>query len=411
MNVSPDFSLPIRTVAPYFIGGIVFNILAMLSLTGGEASMALNDYRVLGWVHLYLIGFVMMSIIGAMGQMSVVVGEVYHAYPDLFRWIFPLLGIGTAMLSAGFYGNPQWMMVGGALLLGALGLFGTNLFFTLRRSRRRTAIIRSMQWSTFFLGIGLLIGLAMASGYAGMSTLEASGFRNAHVFALIGGYVMINIMGVSTVLLPMFGACDRPADNDYTIGFAMMSAAVGMMVVSLWIPWLSIVSFVVAMGSVIYYMIRVYRVFTSKKRPYSDIWERSVAVAFVSLLAAVVCGMYGVVYESEQGIKIAFWLFASGFLGFLISAHLYKIVPFLVWFERFAPLIEERAVPPMHELLPKRLAALQWATAIIGVSATAIALMMENTILMRSGVTVMAVSGVLLLTVIVNILRFKGETA
>lgn len=411
MNVSPDFSLPIRTVAPYFIGGIVFNILAMLSLTGGEASMALNDYRVLGWVHLYLIGFVMMSIIGAMGQMSVVVGEVYHAYPDLFRWIFPLLGIGTAMLSAGFYGNPQWMMVGGALLLGALGLFGTDLFFTLRRSLRRTAIIRSMQWSTFFLGIGLLIGLAMASGYAGMSTLEASGFRNAHVFALIGGYVMINIMGVSTVLLPMFGACDRPADNDYTIGFAMMSAAVGMMVVSLWIPWLSIVSFVVAMGSVIYYMIRVYRIFTSKKRPYSDIWERSVAVAFVSLLAAVVCGMYGVVYESEQGIKIAFWLFASGFLGFLISAHLYKIVPFLVWFERFAPLIEERAVPPMHELLPKRLAALQWATAIIGVSATAIALMMENTVLMRSGVTVMALSGVLLLTVIVNILRFKGETA
>lgn len=411
MNVSPDFSLPIRTVAPYFVGGILFYIAAMLSLVGIDPAAPINDPRVLGWVHLYMIGFVMMTIIGAMGQMSVVVGEVYHAWPKAFRWIFPLQAAGTMVLAYGFYGDPLWMMGGGALLLAALGLFGVDLFFTLRRSRRRTAIIRSMQWSTFFLVIGLLIGLLMASGYAGLAPLNPSTFRDAHVFALIGGYVMINIMGVSTVLLPMFGACERPGDNDYRIGFATMSASVVLMGASLWFEPLETAAIALAMGSVLYYMVRVYRIFTSKKRPYGDIWERSVAVAFVSLSVAVVCGMYGVAFGSEKGITLAFWVFAAGFLGFLISGHLYRIVPFLVWFERFAPLLEERAVPMMHELLPRRLADLQWGLALTGVIVTGLALMIGHSALIHLGFALMALSGTVLLAVIVKILRFKGETA
>lgn len=410
MNVSPDFSLPIRTVSLYFVGGILFYIAAMASLIGADPSAALNDYRILGWVHLYLVGFVMMSIIGAMGQMSVVVGEVYHAYPNVFKAIFPLQAAGTILLVWGIYAHPVWMVAGGGVLLAALGLFAFDLFFTLRRSRRRTAIIRSMQWSTFFLVLGTLIGIAMAAGYAGWLGIDPSSWRNVHVFVLVGGYVMINIMGVSTVLLPMFGACERPGDNEYATSFATMSGAVTLAVASMAVPMLLSVAIVLGIGSVAYYMVRVYRIFTSKKRPYSDIWERSVAAAFGSLLVSLVAFAYGIVAQDVLGIKLGFWFFAAGFLGFLISGHLYKIVPFLVWFERFAPRIEEEAVPMVHELLPRRWPQLQWSLGLIGVVGMGGAIALGHSGAAAVCAVILALAGSVLLMAVIQILTFKGKT-
>jgi len=408
VNVSPDFSLPIRVVAPYFVGGILFYILAMVSLLWVEPNIGMSDYRVIGWVHLYMIGFVMMIIIGAMAQMSVVVAEVHHRYPDLFRWIFPLLSLGTIVLVAGLYFSPLGMMAGGTLLLCALGLFAYNLFFTLKTSRRRTTVIRSMQWSTFFLLIGLGIGIVMASGYAGIVVIEPSYWREFHVFALIGGYVMINIMGVSTVVLPMFGACNRPSDNDYTISFGMMSGAVVMMLASVWVEWFGWMAFSLAVGSILHYMQSVYRIFTTKKRRYSDIWERSVAVAFASLVVALSVSVYGYISVNEKAMILGFWFFTTGFLGFLMSAHLYKIVPFLVWFERYVPHIDEKAVPMIHELLDQKWAKGQWLAGCAGILLVALAILLENWILFIGGIAVIIASGAMLLGAILKILRFRG---
>ncbi len=230
MNVSPDFSLPLRSIAPYFVAAIIFYIFSMSFLFFLQPNTDLRDFRLIGWVHTYMIGFVMMSIIGAMAQLSVVVAEVHHRYPKVFGWIGPILGTGTVVLVIGFAYNPFWVSIGGGLILVALVIFAFNLFMTLRTSRRRTSVTRSMQWSTLFLSVGLGIGIMMALGYAGVFSIDPTQWRLGHIFAVFGGYVMINIMGVSTVLLPMFGACVRPSDNDYTISFYTMVMAVVMMV-------------------------------------------------------------------------------------------------------------------------------------------------------------------------------------
>ncbi len=409
MNVSPDFSLPLRRIAPYFVAAVVFYILSMSFLFFLQPDIGLRDFRLIGWVHLYMIGFVMMVIIGAMGQLSVVVGEIHHRYPRVFGWIWPLLTIGTLLLGAGFIHNPSLLGAGGMVILGALGLFAFNLFVTLRSSRRRTSVTLSMQWSTLFLGVGLGIGLMMALGYAGVIPIDPTQWRMGHVFAVFGGYVMLNIMGVSTVLLPMFGACNRPSDRDHTISFTTMLVSVSVMIVAsaLQIEWLEKVALLFGIGSVVYYMVQVYRIFTSKKRGYSDIWERSVAVAFVALSVSMGLGIYGMIVGSEKAILLSFWFLTAGFLGFLITAHLYKIVPFLVWFERYAPYIDEREVPMLHQLLPVRWANAQWGLGVSGVIATAIAIGSANSVLWKIGVLFLISSGVVLLAILVKLLRDK----
>jgi hypothetical protein len=409
MNVSPDFSLPIRIIAPYFVGAVIFYILSMSFLFFLQPDITLRDFRLIGWVHTYMIGFVMMVIIAAMGQLSVVVGEVHHRYPHFFTWIAPILVGGTLLLIAGFYVSSFLLPIGGGVILGALSLFAFNLFITLRSSHRRTSITRSMQWSTLFLGLGLGIGVMMALGYAGMISIDPFQWRMGHIFAVFGGYVMLNIMGVSTVLLPMFGACSRPSDRDHTISFYTMliSVLVMIFVSALQLEWLGKMALIFGIGSVGYYMVQVYRIFTTKKRSYRDIWERSVAVAFIALVLSMISGIYGLVSENEKAIALSFWFLTAGFLGFLITAHLYKIVPFLVWFERYAPYLDEREVPMLHQLLPSRWADVQWRLAVSGLIAIAIAIGIANTVLWKIGALFLVGSGVVLLTILIKLLRDK----
>ncbi|MFZ2889831.1 hypothetical protein [Sulfuricurvum sp.] len=407
MNVSPDFSLPLRWIAPYFVVAVTFYIVSMSFLFFLPSDITLRDFRVIGWVHLYMIGFVMMVIIGAMGQLSVVVGEIHHRYPKVFGWIWPLLVIGTSLLAIGFIRDASLLGAGGSIILGALGLFAFNLFVTLRRSRRRTSVTLSMQWSTLFLSVGLGIGLMMALGYTGVINIDPSQWRMGHIFAVFGGYVMLNIMGVSTVLLPMFGACNRPSDRDHTISFYTMIVSVVMMIFAsaLQIEMLEKIALFFGMGSVGFYMVQVYRIFTSKKRGYSDIWERSVVVAFIALLLSMGLGIYGVLSGDEKALALSFWFLTAGFLGFLITAHLYKIVPFLVWFERYAPYIDEREVPMLHQLLPARWADVQWGLAVSGLVAIAIAIGLANAVLWKTGALLLIGSGVVLLAILVKLLR------
>ncbi len=409
MNVSPGFSLPLRLIAPYFVAAVLFNIASMSFLFFLQSDIGLRDFRVIGWVHAYVIGFVMMVIIGAMAQLSVVVGEIHHRYPKVFRWIGPMLSAGTAVLVIGFIYDPFWLGIGGGLILVALALFAYNLFSTLRFSRRRTAVTRSMQWSTLFLGIGLMIGMMMALGYGGVIPVDPTHWRLGHIFAVFGGYVMINIMGVSTVLLPMFGACNRVSDNDYTVSFYTMIMAVGMMIVAsvLQIEMIEYAALWLGIGSVIFYMFRVYRIFTSRKRIYSDIWERSIAVAFISLALSVGSGIYGIVSGSEKAHMISFWFLTAGFLGFLITAHLYKIVPFLVWFERYAPYVDEREVPMLHQLLPAKLADIQWGFAVAGLVMIAAVMGSGFSVLWQVGALLSVLSGVVLLAILIKVLGDK----
>lgn len=407
MNVSPSFALPIKTVAPYFLFGSIAYTLSISSLGIFSNLSDHTDLRLIGTVHLFLLGFVMMIIIGAMGQLSVVVGEIHHRHPSVFRWIFPLFGVGIGLLVYGFYFSMPLLPYGSILILMGLGLFTYNLFVTLQQSRRRTAIIRSMQWSTLFLGIGILIGSAMALGYAGKFPINPQQWLFSHLVSLLGGYVLLNIMGVTTVLLPMFGACPRPSDNDHSISFYTMIGAVILGIGNGFFPnlWLKTTVLVVILFSLLYYMKTIFLLFTSRKRHYSDIWERSVASAYISLIVALISGIYGWLKHDSTLMIVGFLLLFGGFFSFLIFAHLYKIVPFLVWFERYAPRIEEENVSSMQQMISEQWAKRQWLLGIIGLIITTLSVLYPLPYLWYTGIAFLSLSGALMSGIIVSTLR------
>jgi hypothetical protein len=85
----------------------------------------------------------------------------------------------------------------------------------------------------------------------------------------------------------------------------------------------------------------------------------------------------------------------SGFFAFIIIAHLYKIIPFLVWFHRFSPYIGERDVPMLQEMYDEKRAFSQLMFSIL------------DGVLFKTGLSFQTIGSLLLIVNIVTIIRTR----
>jgi len=142
-----------------------------------------------------------------------------------------------------------------------------------------------------------------------------------------------------------------------------------------------------------------------------DIWLKSMIFGFISLFISLILGLLSLLPNSSETIlHTSIWFFILGFIGFLINGHLYKIVPFLVWFERFSPLVGKRKVPMLHEMYPKKQAEFMFWSSSIGVIFGGIGLLSESEFIFKLGISLLVVGAVFLFTSMVNMLAYgKGE--
>src|SRR3989339_502557 len=119
--VSQDFAPPFKLISPFFILGSLFYLLSVLYLFFFSIeNISMLDAKVVSFVHLFLLGFIMMTIFGAMAQLVPVVLEVGHFGVELFYAIWPLLSIGTILMVTGFLNYPMILPFGGVVVLIAI---------------------------------------------------------------------------------------------------------------------------------------------------------------------------------------------------------------------------------------------------------------------------------------------------
>jgi len=126
---------------------------------------------------------------------------------------------------------------------------------------------------------------------------------------------------------------------------------------------------------------------------------------FISFFISFVLLVSYLFNQNELFLRVGMWIMFIGFFGFVIIGNFYKIIPFLVWFHIYSPLIEERSVPMLHELLPKRLASLQFLYGLTGLIVSSIALITEDSKLFYGGSLLLTVSGFIFLITINKTLK------
>ncbi len=409
-QISQDFAPPFKLISPFFIIGALFYLISTLYLFGFSVENFHHlDIKVLSFIHLFLLGFVMMVIFGAMAQLVPVVLEVGHAAVELFYAIWPLLGIGTLMMVFGFLYLPALLPYGGTIVLVAMMIFVFEIFATMKKVKKFNVVMGSIFISNSFLFFGIIFGLVMALGYAGILNIDIQAFLGAHVFLVIGGYISITLMGLSTVLLPMFGLSHGFSKKPLYGALSLMSLAVILIVISSFVNF-SIIKYsgyTFASISLVVYFYLVYKIYKTRARKENDIYAKSIIFAYLSMLASLVLAVVYVVSEKETLLLASAWLFFFGFFGFAITGHMYKIVPFLVWFERYSPLVGKQKVPMLADMLPKQSSHAQLTFSVFGVLTITLAIVFQNDMMIKAGASFLTFGALAFIRTILYMINFK----
>lgn len=412
MNISTAFAPPFKLIAPFFIIAALVFVISVLILFGFDAEIIHNlDGAVLSWVHLFLLGFVMMIIFGAMAQLVPVVLEVGHFAVDLYYVIYPLLLIGTILMALGFYQTPILLPFGGIVAFISFFIFLIETFLTILKVKKINFVITTVIVANIFLLSGLIIGIIMSLAYAGIVSVNIYTLLKIHVYLVFFGYVGVTIMGMSLILLPMFWLSHNFTWN--YVKSALIVLSIGILVVCISTLLENIVfeylGHLLTIFAFFLYFYQIFIIYKTRVRIEIDIYFKSMAFSYICLSVALILGVF-YLYNPSQNLLLTFsWLIFAGYITFVITGHLYKIIPFLVWYERFSPFVGKRKVPMLADLIPQKSSNFQFLLTSLGVIIVAIGLYTSIDNIYKSGVSILFVGSIFLLKDILFMINFKEE--
>ena len=356
---------PILLPGEHFAAALLFLLLGSIGvvlIAPDLAGGAFLSPRVAGVTHLFTLGWITTSIMGALYQfLPVALGRPIRSI-GVAHATFVLYVPGLIAFVAGVILFEPAVMLGGAVLFGTgILLFAGNLGATLHASKRRDVTWWALACACVFLVITLILGLALAGnlrwGYLGGGRVAALG---VHLHVALAGWVLLVMIGVAQRLLPMFLLSHGGGDRFAKAAVALVASGAAVLAflhhaprpVSYWLP-----SILIAAGCAAF-LAQARTFYVRRHRRVLDAGMRLAAAALTLLGVALV--MSAPVVFSIANARIATAYVAAVLLAItlFVAAHYYKIVPFLVWYHRYGPLAGSRPVPRVNELYSGRFAKL-----------------------------------------------------
>ncbi len=164
-------------------------------------------------IHLVILGFIVLALIGIMHDILPRVLGTPHANPKLVRLTTILLPIGVCSLIGGFLNSAVPVeMVAGVILLASVGLLTGNLFRTwLASAHTGSAASDHLLISTFFLLFTIVLGILVGANHLSRPPVLPYGTLHliAYTHMAFVGFIMNVIMGTFSYLLPVSLATAR----------------------------------------------------------------------------------------------------------------------------------------------------------------------------------------------------------
>jgi len=211
------------------------------------------------------------------------------------------------------------------------------------------------------------------------------------------------------VLIPMFTLSHSFSMRPLEISVWVMSIAVVLAIVSslFQIKFLSYIADIMAIGAMLSYFKLIYVIYKTRPRKDNDVYAISLIYSYSSMLLAIALIVIYFISSSERFLIASMWMLLSGFFAFLITGHLYKIIPFLVWFEKFSPLVGKQKVPMLADMVPYKSSQAQFAFCGVGVVLIAIAIIFQINMLIDAGASFLLMGTLAFLRSVLYMINFK----
>jgi hypothetical protein len=346
---TPSLAVPLRFVltAPWFACAAGL----LLAWSGPDALVSRWTPAALALTHLMTLGFLAMTMMGAMLQMlPVVAGLRVPAIDPVARACWGGLGSGTLLLVGAFLtGRGALFGIAAAVLALALLSFAAAVALALARRTVPGALAMTigMRIAIASLGVAAAFGLLLAAGFAGALQPPMLKLTGLHAAWGLLGWVAMLVIAVSFQVIPMFQA--TPA---YPRALALaLPAALAILLaawsIASWCDW----AFAQWAGAAIALLLAcfagltLYRLAGRKRGP--DATTLYWCVSLASLLACVL--LYAVVDTGDPRRPLLLGiLFIAGFGASAVNGMLYKIAPFLLWYHLGLAGVPRRAVPGVN---------------------------------------------------------------
>lgn len=411
MKISQQFAPPFKLIAPFFISAIiVFSLCSLFLFNIDLNSINSQNLDILAFVHLFLLGFAMMTIFGAMAQLVPVILEVEHFAVELYYAVYPLLFIGTILMVIGFYSYPILLSFGGLITFISFLIFICETFLTLFKVKKIKFISLIVLFANLFLFFGVVVGFLMALAYGGFINIDLDSWLKVHIYFVLFGYVGFTIMGLSYVLIPMFWLSHGFDDRYLKYALIILATCVialffaelfSLKTISSYIDFFILISFLLYF----YQLIIIYKKRVRKQR---DIYFIYLAFFIIGIFLSLLIACLYLYFRSDKLFLIIGFLAMYSIISPLILGHFYKIVPFLIWFQKFSPLVGKQKVPMLSDMVPNKSASFALFFNIIASCLIFFALIFNLEILLKAGASFMFISSIFLLKDILYMINFKG---
>lgn len=378
--------VPLIIPLPFLLTGICAAALfgVLLPWVAPEALISAQTPHVLAVVHIATLGWLTMIVIGASLQLTpVILVTPLRSIRPLYG-LYPAFASGVALLVSGFWWMRPWLMVaGGSLVLAAVATYAVVLGLTLAHATTRPLTARYLAAALIYLCLVICLGFTAALnlqfGFLGAALTR---LLLIHVTLGLIGWLTMMLTGVSYQLVRMFALAHGHDDRLGRIVFAALNAGVVALALGFSFAWwpLVLLGGATLIAAVWLFAYDYARMLRARRRKPLDITQRH-GIAAVAYLALVVpLGVLAVVLgwgrtTPPSSLLAALGLAALvGWFGQSTIGYLYKIVPFLIWNERFGPLAGKRPVPLMRDLVRQPWAEASWWLINIGLPLTALCL-------------------------------------
>lgn len=420
LEQAPHLSIP----TGFFLAVPVSIIAAgcILAFTGADSLSSPWHPHTVALTHVGTIGVLLIGMLGALYQMIPVIAGSPVPAIRIAHGVQLFLLIGIAAFVWRLLGGPPFAMTlaGYSLGIAVLG-FLLPVSWSLLNPATRNETTLGMRISVAVLAAIVIMGLITARGYAGSGFPEHR-FLLTQVHLTLGltGWVGGLIMSVSWQVIPLFYVAPRTSRMTRQLMLGAFVIGLGLPFAAFWADgsagtslsptrWAAVASLPAALVVWLVHPLLTLHSIARRKRRRSDaslfFWQAGLSFGLLLIpLATLACTTIDARWQLLFG-----WLAIWGWAGMIMHGMLTRIVPFLVWFHRFAPLIGKSYVPSIRNLLSQRRIRIGFAFHLASAAMGATAIVTQADFLARATGVLLVVTGISLGASLIHVLWRAGS--
>lgn len=372
---APPASLPLSFLFAAGFGLLAFGL--ALVAEAGDAVAGPTLPRVVATVHLAMLAFLSMAVLGAAHQFGpVVAGGPLRSVPA-GRVTMVAFTLGAWLLPYAFATEQETLLVAAGLLaFSAVALAAWNLSGPLSL-RVGGAPIEGLRWSVGFFVVTATFGVVYAFDlHHGWFALYAHVVL-AHAHLGLIGWLGLSYVAVAEKLWPMFLLSHRPTTRSATVAIRTIPPGVLVLATGLLFGWTP-----VAVAGTVLVAVGIGGHFWSlggfirHRKRNLELLHAFILTSAALLVAAVVFGAVAGLADLSSPVRSrmvsAEVAALVGWLGLAIIGHVHKIVPFIGWTALRAKGVHKKpdGKPLLFaDLFDGRVARVTYVTATVGMVA------------------------------------------